>query len=99
MTCRSTSSGCLSWKQLWKAKNHSPIRTRLWRTGAIYTMLLGDVWHKPRLDQFALHGGGDQGGLSEKPTHPKPLKELIHLGFPGQTRRVERSPEPATMEG
>jgi hypothetical protein len=44
-----------------------------------------------------LSGGGDQGGFGEKPTHPKPPKELIQLGFLGRIRRVEQSPKSATM--
>jgi hypothetical protein len=54
-------------------------------------------WHKPWLNRFALSGGGDQGGFGEKPTHPKPPKELIQLGFLGRIRRVEQSPKSATM--
>jgi hypothetical protein len=41
---------------------------------------------------------GDQGGFGEKPTHPKPLEKLIHLGLPGRSKMVDRRPNSASME-
>jgi hypothetical protein len=85
---RSTSIGWQSWKKARRGKEQNLTWIPPCQLWTIYSPLLDNPWHIPWLNRFSLSGGGEQGGFGEKPTHPKPPKELIQLGFPGRIERV-----------
>jgi hypothetical protein len=55
----------------------------------IYLTQRGVSWHLFWVNRSTSCGGGDQGGLGEKPTHPKPQGVAICAGLPRMNPRGE----------
>lgn len=69
----------LSYSRSEKIRLRSLFPYPLWR--AIYASIAGISWRIPWLFRSSIHGGGDQGELGERSTHPKPLIVVEDQGF------------------